>query len=147
MFYEFHGEMKRMKRIICVAGMSLLCCIIAGRQTDARQETVPVTVEGRPEEDRTALLPQYSYSLADAHEVDGRQGIAWENGLYFVSGSTTLSVYDQDWNQVLFTDTPFTGFQEEVNHIGDIDSPVCLARCNSLTITMDHGNDWALHIR
>ena len=35
----------------------------------------------------------YTYTLESSHEVDGRQGIAWENGLYYVSGSTTLSVW------------------------------------------------------
>ena len=63
----------------------------------------------------------YTYTLASSHEVDGRQGIAWENGLYYVSGSTTLSVYDADWNRIQTETEPFGAFDAEVNHIGDID--------------------------
>ena len=63
----------------------------------------------------------YTYTLASSHEVDGRQGIAWENGLYYGSGSTTLSVYDADWNRIKTETEPFGAFDAEVNHIGDID--------------------------
>ncbi|MBO4819826.1 MAG: PQQ-like beta-propeller repeat protein [Firmicutes bacterium] len=62
-----------------------------------------------------------SYILNSSHEVDGRQGIAWEAGLYYVSGSTTLSVYDADWQLIKSQDDPFAAFTAEVNHIGDID--------------------------
>ena len=55
-------------------------------------------------------------------EVDGRQGVATENGRYWVSGSTTLSRYDENWNLVATNDAPFEeGYKREVNHIGDID--------------------------
>ena len=55
-------------------------------------------------------------------EVDGRQGVATENGRYWVSGSTTLSKYDENWNLVATNDAPFEkGYEREVNHIGDID--------------------------
>ena len=69
--------------------------------------------------DNTADM--YSYALDSAHEVDGRQGIAWENGLYYVSGSTSLSVYDAEWNLIKAETEPFGEFEAEVNHIGDID--------------------------
>lgn len=62
-----------------------------------------------------------SYTLNSSHEVDGRQGVAWENGLYYVSGSTTLSVYDAEWNLIKTETEPFGKFDAEVNHIGDID--------------------------
>ena len=61
------------------------------------------------------------YTLSSSHAVDGRQGIAWEDGLYYVSGSTTLSVYDADWNRLRTVSEPFGSFDAEVNHIGDID--------------------------
>ncbi len=67
------------------------------------------------------LLPTYKYNLIEVHEVDARQGIAWEKGDYYVSGSTSLSHYDSDWNLVARVDEPFDEFKDEVNHIGDID--------------------------
>ena len=61
------------------------------------------------------------YTLESSREVDGRQGIAWEDGRYYVSGSTTLSVYDADWKRIKTETKPFGKFDAEVNHIGDID--------------------------
>lgn len=87
---------------------------------EAEQPPAPVTVSGRPEADD--LSPLYSYSLDGVHDVDGRQGIAWEEGCYIISGSTTLSRYDGDWNLMATAAEPFSGFTDEVNHIGDIDA-------------------------
>ena len=61
------------------------------------------------------------YTLESSHEVDGRQGIALEEERYYVSGSTSLSVYDADWNRMKGETEPFGSFDVEVNHIGDID--------------------------
>ena len=61
------------------------------------------------------------YSLESVHPVNGRQGICTEDGFYYVSGSTTLTKYDKDWNVVAENDNPFDGYDIEVNHIGDID--------------------------
>ena len=63
----------------------------------------------------------YSYKLYRVYEVNGRQGICKENDFYYVSGSTTLSKYDKDFNLILLNDNPFEGYDIEVNHIGDID--------------------------
>lgn len=63
-----------------------------------------------------------TYTLVGSAEVDGRQGVAAEGDLRWVSGSTTLSRYDADWNLLATNDDPFsTGYELEVNHIGDID--------------------------
>ena len=60
--------------------------------------------------------------LSKTVEVDGRQGVATENGWYWISGSTTLSKYDGEWNRLEVNDAPFDkGYELEVNHIGDID--------------------------
>ncbi len=83
-------------------------------------QPAPVTVEGRPEEEGNPA-PNYKYLLADVHEVDGRRGVACGDDCYYVSGSTTLSRYDSDWNKVSEVENPFDGFDKEVNHIGDID--------------------------
>ncbi len=63
-----------------------------------------------------------AYKLLSSHEVAGRQGIASEGDYYYVSGSTTLTKYDKNWNVVSENTKPFEkGYEREVNHIGDID--------------------------
>lgn len=93
-----------MKRIAAVLLTLLLLCGCA--------QTTKTEVPGM----------QTTYHLLASHEVNGRQGIAYENGCYYVSGSTTLTKYDKDWNVLAETTDPFsTGFEKQVNHIGDID--------------------------
>lgn len=66
--------------------------------------------------------PPATYKLTGSVEVDGRQGVAAEGNLRWVSGSTTLSRYDADWHLQTTNDDPFSkGYDLEVNHIGDID--------------------------
>ena len=69
----------------------------------------------------TPGAPAYEYTLASAHQVDGRQGVCVEGDHYWVSGSTTLTKYDSNWNVVAENPDPFRGYELEVNHIGDID--------------------------
>ena len=93
-----------MKRIAAVLLTLLLLCGCA--------QTTKTEVPGM----------QTTYRLLALHEVNGRQGIAYENGCYYVSGSTTLTKYDKDWNVLAESTDPFsTGFEKQVNHIGDID--------------------------
>lgn len=67
-------------------------------------------------------MKKTDYKLREVREVRGRQGIAVCSGGYIVSGSTTLTRYDENWNVVLESEEPFAvGFPEPVNHIGDID--------------------------
>ena len=61
------------------------------------------------------------YVLNEVHQVNGRQGICVEGDYYWVSGSTTLTKYDKNWNVVKENKDPFKGYELEVNHIGDID--------------------------
>ena len=61
------------------------------------------------------------YSLDSVHKVNGRQGICTDGEYYWVSGSTTLTKYDKNWNVVKENKNPFKGYKLEVNHIGDID--------------------------
>ena len=66
--------------------------------------------------------PMKAYTLLASYEVAGRQGVAFENGCYYVSGSTTLTKYDKGWKVLLENADPFSvGFEKQVNHIGDID--------------------------
>ena len=97
-----------------------------GKNDEAAPEEVPVYplpagVTGRYEEDEKQMLPRNTYILLGAHEVDGRQGIAWYDGMYYVSGSTTLSVYDGEWGLLKVNTHPFEGIETISNHIGDID--------------------------
>ena len=63
-----------------------------------------------------------SYKLNSSVEVAGRQGVAYENGFLFVSGSTTLTKYDENGKVIAENLSPFDeGFELEANHIGDID--------------------------
>lgn len=107
-----------MKRtILCALLLALISTAASGRAA----APAPVTVPGRPEDRAEDLLPRYEYERIEVRRVDGRQGIAWENGEYWVSGSATLSRYDGDWNLVGRNESPFEGLDGDVNHIGDID--------------------------
>lgn len=104
-------------RVICV----MLLALIAMAAPGYAAAPAPVTVPGRPEDEAAGLLPRYAYELVSAQRVDGRQGIAWEGGEYWVSGSATLSRYDGDWNRIGLNEAPFDGMDGNINHIGDID--------------------------
>ena len=103
-----------------VIGMLLLALLLAAVPGYAAAPA-PVTVPGRPEDGAENLLPRYEYALIESRQVDGRQGIAWEDGEYWVSGSATLSRYDGEWNLIGLNEAPFEGMDGSVNHIGDID--------------------------
>lgn len=62
-----------------------------------------------------------TYTLSSVHQVNGRQGVCAEGNYYWVSGSTTLTKYDENWNVIAENTDPFKGYELEVNHIGDID--------------------------
>ena len=66
-------------------------------------------------------MPRHAYQLDRAVAVAGRQGIATDGSYYWVSGSTTLTKYDRNWNVVAENKDPLAGFDVEVNHLGDID--------------------------
>ena len=79
------------------------------------------TSSARPEQNESDMLPKNEYSLQKAVRVNGRQGVCYEDGFYYVSGSTTLTKYDKNWKVVKENDKPFVGYKKQVNHIGDID--------------------------
>ena len=92
--------------------LASLPCQAFGEETAAPQ---------RPEDDPAVMLPVHEYTLTGSVEVEGRQGVCAENDSYWVSGSTTLAKYDKDWNLILKNESPFKGYELEVNHIADID--------------------------
>ena len=61
-------------------------------------------------------VPGHAYTLKDIYQVNGRQGICVEDDYFWVSGSTTLTKYDRDWNVVAENTAPFDSFDLEVNH-------------------------------
>ena len=106
--------MKNIKnKWIILTALFLLCGC-----TKASPETGTIL---RPEDNDKAMLPKYRYESSDVKRVNGRQGICSEGDFYWVSGSTTLTKYDKDFNVVAENKEPFKGYEIEVNHIGDID--------------------------
>ena len=105
-----------MKRGVSVVLSMLIAGSMSCRAFAAEEAFMP-----RPEDDASAMLPVYEYSLAGSREVEGRQGVCAENGYYWVSGSATLAKYDKDWNLITKNESPFEGYEKEVNHIADID--------------------------
>ena len=122
-----------MKRKMCAAlslalALSLGACAQGEAGDTATSDATTGDVQSttasstRPEDDPATLLPAHSFELEGSHEVDGRQGVACEGDRFWVSGSTTLSRYDADWNLLATNDDPFSvGYESPVNHIGDID--------------------------
>ena len=111
---KYAGRFNREAREVLARDKDLIKGIMKPEPTFLGDE-IPISGDGRVTHVNAA------YTLDSSHEVDGRQGIAWENGRYYVSGSTTVSVYDQEWNRIKTETDPFTDFDAEVNHIGDID--------------------------
>lgn len=68
-----------------------------------------------------AVLPIYRYKYLTTKPVDGRQGIAWARGDYYISGNQTISHYDRNWDLVATCVKPFKDIDVKVNHISDID--------------------------
>jgi hypothetical protein len=107
-----HTSLAR-KRIGSAIAASALLLAAATHMTGCAQDAQAPAGESSIVESRV---------LTNTVEVDGRQGVAAENGWRWVSGSTTLSKYDGDWNLVATNDSPFDeGYDLKVNHIGDID--------------------------
>ncbi|MBO4919682.1 MAG: hypothetical protein J5365_05945 [Erysipelotrichaceae bacterium] len=101
-----------MKRIITVLLNIVLLFCVFGCTTGKEDE-----MENRWKD----YVPRQNYELNSVHAVNGRQGICTDGEYYWVSGSTTLTKYDKEWNVVLENRDPFKGYELEVNHIGDID--------------------------
>jgi lysophospholipase L1-like esterase len=113
----FATEMKK-----CIGNMRAFGkrCLLTISLVMAAAAFMPV----RAEAESTALqesLPKYSYGLTAIVPVDGRQGIATDGNYYWVSGTTSLTKYDKNWNVVAVNKTPFDGYRVKVNHFGDID--------------------------
>lgn len=83
------------------------------KQTDSQAEE---------NKDTSAEAKLNIYSLFNVVKVEGRQGICASADYYYVSSSKALAKYDKDWNLITENTDPFAwGYEEKVNHIGDLD--------------------------
>lgn len=109
-----------MKKALIILLAVLLCLSVLAGCSGKTDTTQSATKDEAPAQTDKAATP--TYKLASSVEVNGRQGVAYENGYYYVSGSTNLVKYDKDWKVVTENNDPFSkGYDLEVNHIGDID--------------------------
>ena len=84
-------------------------------------ELIEVAAETEETMEEIELLPKFTYTYVSTHPFDGRQGIAWTRGEFYVSGNQSLYHYDYNWNLVQSCLSPFSDIEENVNHISDID--------------------------
>lgn len=94
------------RRIIIIASIGL-ALILCGFSKNGKIEKASGTA--------------HLYELNSVHEVNGRQGVCVGGDFYWVSGSSSITKYDRDWNIVAENTDPFKGYELKVNHIGDID--------------------------
>ena len=85
------------------------------------QKPAPHTVMGRQESNANVILPGFTYTLEAAQAVEGRQGVAYDNGEYWVSGSDVLARYDKDWKPAAENKEPFKDLEVKADRLGDID--------------------------
>ena len=104
-----------MKRLLGVVVCLSILIMLAGCGEKSNSSS------SRPEQNENDMLPKNEYSLEKSVRVNGRQGVCYEDGFYYVSVSTTLTKYDKNWKVVKENDKPFVGYKKQVNHIGDID--------------------------
>ena len=95
----------------------------SSQSTDAsgKPKTAPHTVAGRQESNTSVILPGFTYVREAAQDVGGRQGVACENGEYWVSGSDILAHYGKDWKLIATNAAPFADLSGKPDHLGDID--------------------------
>ena len=79
-----------------------------------------VTDEGGPQLS-AAGETRRAYHLQRVIEVEGRQGVATDGEVYYVSGSTELFVYSKEGELLRANRDPFAALEKPANHIGDID--------------------------
>ena len=91
------------------------------QQSEGKPKPAPHTVTGRQESNVNVILPGFTYTQEAAQEVGGRQGVACENGEYWISGSNVLARYDKDWKLTSTNPDPFAEFEDKPNYLGDID--------------------------
>ncbi len=92
-----------------------------GQESGGKPKAAPHTVTGRQESNTNVILPGFTHKLEAAQAVGGRQGVACENGEYWVSGSDVLAHYDKDWKLTATNADPFANFVKKADHLGDID--------------------------
>ncbi len=93
----------------------LLICLILLTTACTTSDRNPLSQDDR------VRLPLHLYSLKRIFEVEGRQGIATDGELFYVSGSKAIYKYSKDGVLLASNETPFEDYKIAANHIGDID--------------------------
>lgn len=106
-----------MKRLVSI----VVCLSIVIMLVGCGEKSTTSSSSDRPEQNESYMLPRNEYTLEKSVRVNGRQGVCFEDGFYYVSGSTTITKYDKNWKVVKENNNPFVGYKKKVNHIGDID--------------------------
>lgn len=75
-----NGEIRMLRKVFSLAIISILILTACGTRDD--------------------VMASFQYTLESIHKVNGRQGVCTEDGYYWVSGSTSLTKYDEDWNVI-----------------------------------------------
>ena len=104
----------------------LVFALLTGCSGKSDYELITTSGTGPSEAAQSNPITEYRrpanyYYLLDAVEVNGGQGVCAEGSYFWVSGTRTLAKYDKNWKLVALNESPFKGYEREVNHIGDID--------------------------
>ena len=108
-----------MKKIILLSILILLIIPVTGckrNSTIQKRDTLSNDIENI-----NVKADSYEYVLTSRKEVIGRQGIAYYNDVYYVSGDSTLTSYNSNWKIINGSETVLDKIDLEVNHISDID--------------------------
>ena len=112
-----------MKKAILLILLILLVSFVFGckkNSTIQKREVLANDMEN-VEYQRVSPDPSYEYVLTSRKAVIGRQGIAYYDDVFYVSGDSTLTSYNSNWKIINGTETALDKIDIKVNHIGDID--------------------------
>ena len=108
------------KKVMLLSIFILLIAVIAGCKKNSviqKRETLSNGEENAYVKEDSS----YEYVLTSRKEVIGRQGIAYNDDVFYVSSNSTLTSYNKNWQIINGTETALDKIDLDVNHIGDIE--------------------------